>query len=199
MVTPSRPPLAPPSTPAAQRAAALQLIAGRYAEVHGATISALFDELLTEPLGTGEPAAVCGYRRAKAGPLFLESYLDEPVETVLSLSLGRTVARGDVVEIGNLAATNAGAMVSLWARAANDLAGSGEIAVAVLTLPLRRMFGRLGINLIEIAPARPERLGEDAVAWGSYYQRDPRVCAGLIAEGSAQLRRFAPVSRGRCA
>ena len=70
-------------------------------------------------------------------------------------------------------------------------AGDAEIAVAVLTAPLRRMFQRLGVNLVPLAKADPARLGPERAIWGSYYENDPVVCAGLVAEGQARLARFA--------
>ena len=82
------------------------------------------------------------------------------------------------------------ARIDLWADTANDLGGSAEIAVAVLTAPLRSMFRRLGLRLHEIAAARPERLGASAQQWGSYYQLDPVICAGFISEGQDRLARI---------
>ena len=41
------------------------------------------------------------------------------------------------------------------------------------------------------AKADPARLGPERAIWGSYYENDPVVCAGLVAEGQARLARFA--------
>lgn len=168
----------------------LELMQKRFAEVHRAFPSAHFAELRGEKCG-GKLCATLGYRRAHRETLFLERYLDLPVEQCLAAVLGRDVARKDVAEIGSLASCNAAAMISLWSKTANDLGGEAEIAVAVLTAPLRRMFGRLGVNLVTLAKADPERLGTERANWGSYYENDPVVCAGLVAEGQARLARFA--------
>lgn len=167
----------------------IPLISKRYHEVFGAQLSPGFASYMVCATNN-ETSAALGYRRAGAHPLFLETYLDEPVETAVSRTYGRTIAREAVIEIGNFASDNAMAMVALWGSAANDLAGSGEVAVATLTLPLRRMFARIGVPIVELAPARPERLGEGAADWGSYYETDPRVCAGLIAEGQDAIAAF---------
>jgi hypothetical protein len=53
------------------------------------------------------------------------------------------------------------------------------------------MFGRLGVNLIELAKADPARVADDGSDWGQYYELEPMVCAGLIADGQRQLSRFA--------
>ncbi len=172
------------------RSPELELVQKRFAEVHRAFPSAHFADLRSEQRG-GKLCATLGYRRAHRETLFLERYLDQPVEQCLAAVLGRDVARDDVVEIGSLASCNAVAMIALWSRTANDLGGDAEIAVAVLTAPLRRMFQRLGVNLVPLAKADPARLGPERAIWGSYYENDPVVCAGLVAEGQARLARFA--------
>lgn len=167
-----------------------ELIARRYAEEYQATLRFEYPGFQAQKC-CGETKAALGYRRADAGALFLEAYLDVPIESVLQDVLGRNFARRDIVEIGNLASCNAPAMVALWARTANDLGSDAEIAVAVLTAPLRAMFSRLGIPLTEIAPADPSRLGGNKSDWGEYYKNEPVICAGLIAEGQQRLTRFA--------
>lgn len=168
------------------RREACDLISRRYAEVHSAIPTIEYHHIRVAALESGTSAAL-GYRRACSQRLFLECYLDRPIETELSRLLGRPIDRKDIVEIGNLAADNALAMVRLWADTANDLGGEAEIAVAVLTRQLRTMFHRLGLKLHEIAPARPEKLADRGVQWGSYYAQDPVVCGGFILEGQARL------------
>lgn len=172
---------------------AVSLIERRYADVYGATPNLDFPSFATHACN-GVIGAALGFRRAETGPLFLEAYLDDTIERHLSSIFQRPIMRHDIVEIGNMAAETATAMVALWARAANDLGDQAEIAVAVLTSSLRTMLRRLGVVLHEIAPARSERLGSAAGNWGAYYDQDPVVCAGLIAEGQARLARM---GRGR--
>lgn len=180
------------------RDAALQLINRRYADVHGA-VPGLDYAVFHVHRRAGAIGAALGYRRADSGRLFLEAYLDAPIEELLAVATGRTIVRRDIVEIGNLAADTAPAMVALWTLASNDLAGEAEIAVAVLTAPLRHMFRRLGVTLHILAPATPERLGTAARDWGRYYLNDPQVCAGAIADGQARLARFGMRRMGRAA
>jgi hypothetical protein len=171
------------------RSSILDLVTSRYAERHGAAPTVTYNELKAESCG-GRVCAALGYRRADREQLFLEAYLDAPVEQVLAQQLERPVTRGDIIEIGNLASCNATAMIGLWARTANDLGNDAEIAVAVLTAPLRKMIQRLGVSLVELAPADPARLAPDGSEWGRYYDLDPVVCAGFIAEGQERLVRF---------
>lgn len=168
----------------------IALMKSRYAAQHQAEPRVTYRNLLGQNVGARVGAAL-GYRRAAAEPLFLEAYLDHPIETALEKSLGRVVVRDAIVEIGNLASCNASAMVALWARTANDLGNSAEIAVAVLTAPLRQMFRRLGVTLIELVPADRARVVDDGSDWGRYYDLEPMVCAGFIADGQRQLSRFA--------
>lgn len=168
----------------------IELMKSRYAAQHQAEPRVTYQTLLGQNSGARVGAAL-GYRRAGAEALFLEAYLDAPVEDALMPALGRAVDRNDIIEIGNLASCNATAMIALWARTANDLGHEAEIAVAVLTAPLRRMFARLGVRLIELAKADPARVPDDGSDWGRYYELEPMVCAGLIAEGQHQLNRFA--------
>jgi len=162
------------------------LIWRRYNEVHGASLEVAYNCFFSKSSPLGAQAAL-GYRRASAERLFLENYLDLPIEQELGRALGRSFARHDIVEIGNLAADNALAMVRLWADTANDLGAECEIAVATLTRPLRAMFRRLGLTIYEIAPARSERLADRGASWGGYYEQRPVVCAGYIAEGQSRL------------
>lgn len=166
-----------------------QLITGRYRDAFGASLKPCFAAYLSRD-GNSGPGAALGYRCADAEPLFLERYLDTPVEVAVTALFGRTFERAQIVEIGNFAAVNAMAMAELWGAAANDLAGISEVAVATLTAPLRRMFARIGLPIACIAPAMRERAGDDADAWGSYYDSDPWVCVGLIAQGQDALAAF---------
>ena len=135
------------------------------------------------------PAATLGYRGATEGALFLESYLDDRIERVVSHAFGRTIPRGDIVEIGCLAAVPSLALVRLWCQTAEGLLQSHAVAVATVTRPLRSMFARVGMPLVEIASADPARIG-DAGGWGRYYDLDPVICAGDIRAGAEALAAY---------
>jgi len=171
---------------------AFPMIRRTYRRAFGATLEPGFAQYMRygeEP----EHGAALGFTRAGQARLFLERYLDAPIEALTSAALVRLVARDKIVEIGNFAAVDAMALIELWGITANDLAVSSEVAAATLTKPLRDMFGRLGVPLHVLAPASADRLGHEAAHWGSYYELDPQVCIGEIAAGqraiSALLRR----------
>jgi len=165
------------------------LIKPKYREVLGARLSPSFETFMHVGSRAANGAAL-GYQRAGSEPLFLERYLDCPIEAAVTAALGREVERSAIVEIGNFAAVDAMAMVALWGAAANDLGERSEVAVATLTAPLRGMFARIGVPLHPLAAARPERMGSGAQDWGRYYELDPQVCAGVIAEGQAAITVF---------
>ena len=168
---------------------AVSVMGRKYLEVFGASPAPSFRDYLASGREPDRLAGL-GYRRASEGPVFLERYLDAPVEVELGRAFGRRVTRSEVVEIGNFAAENAFVMLELWGEAANDLADGSEIAVATLTAPLRRIFSRIGLPFRSICVARAEGLGSAAGEWGSYYQQDPQVCAGVIADGQAAISRW---------
>ena len=162
------------------RAASRLLVQHRYRAAHDAEPAVDYPAYLT--IGSPEaPQAVLGYRNGESGPLFLETYLGEPVETALTRTLGRPVPRGRIVELGDHASYRPGATLALWREAATALEGQADVAVAVLTRPIRDMFAKLDLDLRILAPARREALGDAGVRWGRYYDADPLVCAGEIA------------------
>lgn len=165
-----------------------QLVRETYAKAFGASIDPAAQQFLSEARPATGPLAVLGYTRAGADPLFLERYLDAPVERLVGAAFGCAVPREQIVELGNLAACNGWAAVKLWSRAANDLGAEMEFAVATLTAPLRAMFQRIGLPVTVLAPARPGPA--ERARWGSYYQSDPQVCAGRIAAGQDAIARF---------
>lgn len=169
-----------------QHPAATAVIDRRYRESFAATVQPSFRDYVGYSRTSGSIAAL-GFRRASGGALFLESYLDQPVEALVAQALARPCDRSAIVEIGNFAADNAVVMLDLWGKVANDLGGACEIAVATLTAPLRRMFQRIGIPIQIIAPALQQRLGADGASWGSYFAQDPQVCVGVIADGQQAL------------
>lgn len=182
-----------------QIAAARQLIERRYADVHGASPGADYHHFCVIADGTEGPRAALGFRLAAAEPLFLEAYLDEPVERVVSEALQAPFRREQIVEIGAHASERSRATIALWAQTARHLAGIADVAVAVLTEPLRSMFARLDVPIHEICDADPERLDGAAADWGRYYDQKPRVCAGLISPALPKLSGFATGLKGACA
>ena len=61
--------------------------------------------------------------------------------------------------------------------------------VSTLTAELRHLFVRLGVTPLALGAADPQRLGELAARWGSYYEHQPVVLAGNLSQALNQLAR----------
>jgi hypothetical protein len=171
-------------------------VADRFAEQHGAKPCMDYGHWHVVQASSEKPMAVLAVRSAGDEPLFLESYFSMPIEQIVSQAFDRPIGRDAIVEIGCLAAAPTPAMLRLWSEAAVSLSDRHEIAVATLTLPLRKMFARVGLSFIELAVADPQRLHDEARGrWGRYYETQPIVCAGDILAGSAALKAFATGGR----
>ncbi len=162
----------------------------RFEHHHHAQIKPHYPNWQSVNASNGEPLAVLGYRSALDGPLFLESYVREPIEQILSNRFGRQIDRAAIVEIGCFAATPSPALLRLWHDAATLLGKDFSVAVATLTTPLRDYFARVGLPLIAIHKATRARVCESDEHWGRYYDENPWVCAGIIADGEAALARY---------
>lgn len=164
-----------------RRAEAEDFIEAAYARTFGGKIREHYPTLIGVIGSDGAIESAVGLRFADDGPLFLEQYLDEPVELALTRAFGVPVTRTAVAEIGNLAADDHRASARLFVQLAAYLLRQGRtLAVATATRQLRRRFHRIGLTTEPLAPARPDRLGSDAQDWGRYYGRDPEVLAGVV-------------------
>ena len=161
-------------------------IAARFGRAYGARVTHFLPQLLGVRDGLGRWQAAAGYATAEGGRLFLEQYLQSPVEQALAAKLGRPLARQGIVEVGNLAAVSAGMARLLIPQLARHLHRLGyRWVVFTATRALRNSFLRLGLRPLPIAPADPARLPDGGASWGAYYEQDPMVMAGKIALGLA--------------
>ncbi|RVT52219.1 thermostable hemolysin [Rubrivivax albus] len=168
----------------AHRHAVEAFIATVYRERFGAEVRHFTPTLVSLHDSAGRLTAAVGYRCATDGPLFLERYLGAPVEQCLG------VPRRHVVEVGHLAASQPGAGRRLIARMAPLLAAQGhQWVVSTLTEELRHLFVRLGIAPQALGVADPALLGDEAAAWGRYYDHRPVVGAGAIGPALQMLAR----------
>jgi len=165
---------------APQRAAAESFIADIFNRHYGATVSSFAPNLMLLE-ETGRTVAAAGWRCAGEERLFLETYLDEPIEAAVARLAGQPVKREAIVEVGNLAADRAGGSVDVILNLARHLDRLGYEWVAfTATSELIGIFRRLGLPPLALASADPTRLGADAADWGSYYASQPVVVAGRI-------------------
>jgi hypothetical protein len=179
--------------PTDRRSALETFVAQRFFEVYGARIHAFLPRLFGAQDRRGALSAVFGLRGADQGPLFLEQYLDAPIEALVATSFGHQAERRHIAEVGNLAGASPGALRSLIPTLTQRLHDEGYRFVAFTgSARLCNGFSRLGLPLRVVAPAPPERLPESERAlWGRYYDHQPSVMLGDVALGVELLRALA--------
>ena len=164
-----------------QRASFEQFIAARFDRAHGAHVTHFLPHLLGVRDALSRWKAAWGYAAALDGPLFLEQYLDKPVEEALTAATGWPVHRLQIVEAGNLASASPGMARALIPLGARHLHRMGyRWVVFTATREVRATLQRLGLKPLRLARADPARLLDGGKSWGRYYQHDPQVMAGKI-------------------
>jgi hypothetical protein len=171
-----------------ERRAIEHFIRGRFENAFGSRLDAFMPRLLSLRDSDGFVLGALGLRGADR-PLFLEQYLDAPIEMEIAARTGSVCRRDVVVEVGHLSGTYPGAVRRIIDLLTRRLHDEGVRWVTFTgTASLRNAFHRMGLAPIEIASASRERLPEsERSAWGRYYDDAPRVFFGNVQEGHRQL------------
>ncbi len=160
-----------------------------FKQAHGADVSCFYPNLVGFSI-SDELSAVVGYRDGSTARLFSEQYLDSPAHELASGRLGLTVKREEMVEVGNLAALDAGQARWIIAASTAFLAAARyRWVLFTATRPLANAFHRLGLKPLMLGPADPKRLPDLGTSWGSYYKAGPAVYVGDIHAGLDKLQR----------
>ncbi|WP_407841994.1 thermostable hemolysin (plasmid) [Streptomyces sp. DSM 116496] len=139
--------------------------------------------------GTEEALACAGITYAEGSDILLESYLDAPVEEVISADVDAPVKRSQVMQVGNISSVRATAGAEIIKSIPLVMACLGRpYAVMTMTHRLAALMQRLGVVFHPLADASPDRLStEEAATWGSYYETRPMVGYAIAAEQSTLL------------
>ena len=165
----------------AGREAAEQFIARGYLRSHRACVRTFLPQLLALTDAAGDLHGAVGCRRAGDESLFLERYLDAPVEEVLSSRTGIAVERAEVVELGNFACRTSAVARRFMSLLPRFLLAQGASWIVFTgTRAVRGLVAESGARLLELAAARPDRVAGTPDEWGRYYDTDPRVMAGYL-------------------
>lgn len=122
----------------------------------------------------GEFKAALGIRGGEQ-PLFLEQYLDKPIEMVDALQ-DKGSARSQIAEIGHLYSNTRRFTLQLFLVTAVALyCRDYRFMVFSGTQHVLQLLSQIGLNLQIIAKADPARLVESTDEWGSYYDTMPHV------------------------
>lgn len=143
----------------------------------------------------------CGLKLASTECLYLEQYLDHPIEAAIETRLGVRARRDRIVEVGNLACSEPGNARLMFAALCRLLCDNAlDYVVFTGTAKLRNSFHRLHLTPVELAPAQADKVGDDASAWGAYYHCQPKVMVGdlglgrqALTQGSLLLSLLAPM------
>ncbi len=163
-------------------------IRNRFVQCYGARPEVNVQTLLTLSRLPHHLAAAVGVRNAGLETLFLEHYLDAPIEQHVPATLG--CGRAAIAEIAHLAGVEPGVSRFLFPLMTVWLQERGYAWIAFTgTAQLRNSFERMGIPTRKVASADPRRLPDGGLGWGSYYANQPEVMIAHVASGHEALQR----------
>ncbi len=150
-----------------------------FKRAYDAEITAFMPQLVALRDSNGVLMAAFGWKKASEGPLFLEQYLDEPIELLISKKLSKKITRNQITKIGNLAVANprnAGVLIAHVIQ--HSLEIGIEWCVATAHHSLQNGLIKGGRDVYPLFNADKARLSAEELAkWGSYYKHMPQVIA----------------------
>ena len=178
----------------AERRCVERFIEQNFRAAYGAEITRHYPSLISVHDTENNILAALGFRYAKDEQLFLENYLDAPIEEILSAAYKQDIPRDIIAETGNLVSSGQGASIFLFTALSAYLANQGmQINTVTATNLLSRYFRQLGLKEAVLAKADQSRLRDGGKSWGSYYQQKPKVVAGHIDQVLARLHKHLQV------
>lgn len=177
------------------RAIVERFISDVFYQAYGAKITHFKPCLMSLRDQDDKLVAACGFCSATLDPLFLEAYLDRPIEAVLAERTGLPVSRSDIIEIGNLSVAEPGMAHHLIAAIITQLhATSRQWAVFTAIPMLCNVFAKMNLNPVILGDADKSRLAPEELArWGSYYEQKPQIMAMQRIERRSETRAHKPV------
>ncbi|OQW68749.1 MAG: hypothetical protein BVN34_08755 [Proteobacteria bacterium ST_bin12] len=146
---------------------------------YGATLHHFMPVLVALRDADGYLMAAFGLRSAATEALFLEQYLDVPIEHLMSSQLNKTITRDEITEIGNLAVANprnAGILIAHVIQQSLDMQVKWCVATAHRSLQNGLVKG--GRDVFALHSTDVSRLPKSEQAlWGSYYDNQPQIIA----------------------
>ncbi len=171
----------------AERSAMEHFVASEFLQHYGANVTVFMPWLLGLSQGA-ELMGVAGLRPAGSEALFVEHYLDSPIELEIAQHSGVPTLREKVLEIGNLAGQVPGVTRALFPLLTELIYKRGYVwSVCNTTSAVRNTLSRLDIPFLPLVRALPERLGASRFAWGSYYAQETVVIAISLAAAHEAL------------
>lgn len=135
--------------------------------------------------------ACAGFSSADQNPLFLEQYLDQPIEAMLSEQFDCPVSRRDIVEIGGFAVDDKQFALPMMIQLAPAFRAAGfQYAVCTVTSVVQRCLDKIGIQSVSLGAADANRVDTTGNAWGKYYALTPVILAGNIQTNLEKIMPF---------
>lgn len=161
------------------RAEVEQFISEVFRKAYGAKIRRFKPCLMSLRDQDHKLVAACGFVSAAAGPLFLEAYLDQPIEEVIAARTGLPVRRDDIIGVGNFSVTEPGTARYLITAIVDRLyATHNQWAVFTAIPVVRNAFVKMGLDPVILGEPDKTRLSpEEQTEWGSYYAQKPQIMA----------------------
>ncbi len=169
-----------------------QFIHDVYANRYHADVQMFMPNLIAiRHIETKELIAAAGFRMASRDRLFLEEYLDFPVEKAASAVTGNIFQRERFVEVGNLAGAMKGAGYLVILTLADYLTSNGFNWIAfTLTERMVTAFTSLGLTPIALIDANEERIGGASSGWGEYYKTRPQAMIGEMGSACQKMHKM---------
>lgn len=166
-----------------------------FRQTYNARITEHYPVLMSVQDDEGTILGALGFRFAGEDQLFLEQYLDAPIESVLAASSADSTRRNAIVEVGSLASHGNGASIFLFTALTAYLAQQGKQYIAATATDfLHRYFTRIGVELLLLGHAKQSRLLDGGNSWGTYYETGPRIIAGQILPAYKKLQQHLQMS-----
>jgi hypothetical protein len=150
-----------------------------FKQANQADINSFMSNLVALRDANGILMAAFGWEPAKNHNLFLEQYIDMPIEQLFSERLGKKITRDEITCIGNLAVANprnAGVLIAHVIKHSLDIGIEWCVATAHHSLQNGLIKG--GRDVYALAPADPAKLPEEELQhWGTYYRHIPQIVA----------------------
>ena len=166
-------------------------IAERYEQAHKASISK-FMPILLEMTKEGESQVALGLRPGHYRPMFLEQYLDSPIEQQIAKLTKQPIDRCSLIEVGNLVVSHRRAGLLLFVILGKLVAEAGfEWLIFTVTGEVERLMRSLGFDPQYLVAADPTRVKGGTENWGFYYDNNPRVMA-ISSEKAVSVMKNSP-------
>lgn len=170
------------------RRAVEQQIQNAYEKSFDAHVSHFIPTLVSAGIANTPPHLNFGLCCAADQTLFLENYLQAPVEQVLSSTIRSQISRECIAEIGNLSFSHTENLQQDLMSIANYCQQQGyRYVVCTATRALRLLFLRAGMKPVLLGQATQIKAPKDGSHWGDYYETAPQIIGGNVLLGLQHL------------